>query len=93
MLGEWDGIANGSGSQFVSAVPVVPHYVRGPIPAVAHAGAVQCLNPNAFASTAVPSTGACLGGDTPLNCQFGSLGRYASRGAADRNLGGITNVA
>ena len=27
-----------------------------------------------------PSTGACVGGDTPQNCQFGNLGRNALRG-------------
>ena len=27
-----------------------------------------------------PSTGACLGGDSPRNCQFGNLGRNALRG-------------
>lgn len=27
-----------------------------------------------------PSSGACYGGDTPKNCQFGSLGRNALRG-------------
>ncbi len=27
-----------------------------------------------------PSTGACAGGDSPKNCQFGNLGRNALRG-------------
>ena len=27
-----------------------------------------------------PSTGACYGGDSPQNCQFGNLGRNALRG-------------
>ena len=27
-----------------------------------------------------PSTGACVGGDTPANCQFGTLGRNQLRG-------------
>jgi len=29
-----------------------------------------------------PSTGACVGGDTPQNCRFGNLGRNALRGPA-----------
>jgi hypothetical protein len=41
---------------------------------------VQWLNPNAFVSTVDPSTGACLGGDSVANCQFGNLGRNALRG-------------
>ena len=43
-------------------------------------GTIQWLNPNAFVSTVDPSTGACFGGDTVKNCQFGNLGRNALRG-------------
>ena len=43
-------------------------------------GTIQWLNPNAFVSAVDPSTGACYGGDTPQNCQFGTLGRNALRG-------------
>jgi Carboxypeptidase regulatory-like domain len=75
-----DGIVNGSGPQFASAVPGVPLYAHGPIPGVTQLGTLQWLNPNAFVSTVDPSTGACLGGDTPQNCQFGNLGRNALRG-------------
>jgi len=75
-----DGIVNGSGPQFASAVPGVPLYAHGPIAGVTQPGTLQWLNPNAFVSTVDPSTGACLGGDTPLNCQFGNLGRNALRG-------------
>jgi len=75
-----NGIVNGSGPQFASAVPGVPLYAHGPIAGVTQPGTLQWLNPNAFVSTVDPSTGACLGGDTPLNCQFGNLGRNALRG-------------
>jgi hypothetical protein len=75
-----NGVVNGSGPQFASVVPGVPLYEHHPIPGVTQAGTVQWLNPNAFASTVDPSTGACLGGDTPMNCQFGNLGRNALRG-------------
>jgi hypothetical protein len=75
-----NGIVNGSGPQFASVVPGVPLYEHKPIPGVTQPGTVQWLNPNAFASTVDPSTGACLGGDSPKNCQFGNLGRNALRG-------------
>ena len=75
-----DGIVNGSGPQFASAVPGVPLYAHGPIAGVTQPGTLQWLNPNGFVSIVDPSTGACLRGDTPLNCQFGNLGRNALRG-------------
>jgi hypothetical protein len=75
-----NGIVNGSGPQFASVVPGVPLYDHNPIPGVTQPGTVQWLNPNAFVSTVDPSTGACLGGDSPKNCQFGDLGRNALRG-------------
>lgn len=71
---------NGSGPQFASVVPGVPLYEHNPIPGVTQPGTVQWLNPDAFVSTVDPSTGACLGGDSPKNCQFGNLGRNALRG-------------
>jgi hypothetical protein len=74
------GIVNGSGPQFASVVPGVPLYEHKPIPGVTQPGTVQWLNPNAFVSSVDPSTGACLGGDSPRNCQFGNLGRNALRG-------------
>jgi hypothetical protein len=43
-------------------------------------GTLQWLNPNAFVSTVDPSTGACVGGDTPAHCQFGNLGWNTLRG-------------
>ena len=75
-----NGIVNGSGPQFASVVPGVPLYEHNPIPGVTQPGTVQWLNPDAFVSTVDPSTGACFGGDSPANCQFGNLGRNALRG-------------
>ena len=75
-----NGIVNGSGPQFASVVPGVPLYEHNPIPDVTQPGTVQWLNPDAFVSTVDPSTGACLGGNSPKNCQFGNLGRNALRG-------------
>jgi hypothetical protein len=75
-----DGIVQGSGPQYASVVPGVPIYEHNPIPGVTQPGTIQWLNPNAFVSAVDPSTGACVGGDTPANCQFGNLGRNALRG-------------
>src|SRR5271157_500527 len=75
-----NGIVQGSGPQFASIVPGVPLYEHNPIPGVTQPGTIQWLNPNAFVSTVDPSTGTCLGGDNPQNCQFGNLARNALRG-------------
>jgi hypothetical protein len=75
-----NGIVNGSGPQFASFIPSVPLYEHNPIPGVTQPGTVQWLNPDAFVSTVDPRTGACFGGDSPKNCQFGNLGRNALRG-------------
>ena len=75
-----NGIVQGSGPQFASLVPGVPLYERQSISGVTEAGTIQWLNPNAFASTIDPGTGACVGGDSPATCQFGNLGRNALRG-------------
>ena len=61
-------------------VPGVPLYEHHSVPGVTQPGTVQWLNPDAFVSTVDPSTGTCLGGDSPKNCQFGNLGRNALRG-------------
>lgn len=75
------GIVQGSGPQFASLVPGVDPYCRHcNIPGVTQPGTIQWLNPNAFVSAVDPSTGACNGGDNPLNCQFGNLGRNSLRG-------------
>ncbi len=75
-----NGIVNGSGPQFASVIAGVPLYEHKPIPNVTQAGTIQWLNPDAFVSSVDPSTGACVGGDSPQNCQFGNLGRNALRG-------------
>jgi Carboxypeptidase regulatory-like domain len=75
-----DGIVNGSGPQFASVVPGAPLYDHNAVPGVTQPGTIQWLNPNAFVSSVDPSTGACMGGNTPRNCQFGDLGRNALRG-------------
>jgi hypothetical protein len=75
-----NGIVNGSGPQFASVVPGVPLYEHHSVPGVTQPGTVQWLNPDAFVSTVDPSTGTCLGGNSPKNCQFGNLGRNALRG-------------
>ena len=75
-----NGIVQGSGPQFASVVAGVPLYEHKPIAGVTQPGTIQWLNPDAFVSTVDPGTGACAGGDTPTNCQFGNLGRNALRG-------------
>jgi hypothetical protein len=75
-----NGIVQGGGPQYASVVPGAPLYAHEPIPGVTQPGTIQWLNPAAFVSSVDPSTGACVGGDTPRNCQFGNLGRNALRG-------------
>ena len=75
-----NGIVQGSGPQYASVVPGVPLYEHNPIPGVTQPGTIQWLNPDAFVSVVDPGTGACAGGDSPRNCQFGDLGRNALRG-------------
>jgi hypothetical protein len=58
----------------------VPLYDHHAISGVTQPGTLQWLNPDAFVSVVDPSTGACAGGDSPANCQFGTLGRNALRG-------------
>ncbi|MGD0498553.1 MAG: carboxypeptidase regulatory-like domain-containing protein [Bryobacteraceae bacterium] len=75
-----NGIVQGSGPQYASVIPGVPLYEHNPIPGITQPGTIQWLNPDAFVSVVDPSTGACAGGDSPRNCQFGNLGRNALRG-------------
>jgi hypothetical protein len=75
-----NGIVQGSGPQYASVVPGVPLYEHNPIPGVTQPGTIQWLNPNAFVSSVDPSTGACTGGNSVKDCQFGNLGRNALRG-------------
>ena len=76
-----NGIVQGGGPQFATVVPGVNPYCKHcDIPGVTQPGTVQWLNPDGFVSTVDPSTGACYGGDSPQNCQFGDSGRNAFRG-------------
>jgi len=76
-----NGIVQGSGPQFASLAPGLDPYCRHcNIPGVTQPGTVQWLNPDAFVSTIDPSTGACLGGDSPAHCQFGNSRRNQFRG-------------
>ena len=70
----------GGGPQYASVVSGVPLYEHQAIPGVTQPGTIQWLNPDAFVSTVDPSTGACAGGDSVKNCQYGNLGRNALRG-------------
>jgi hypothetical protein len=74
------GVFQGSGPQYANRVPGVPLYRKTAVPGVTQAGSLQWLNPDAFASVVDPSTGACAGGDSPTNCQFGNSGRNNYRG-------------
>jgi hypothetical protein len=75
-----NGIVQGGGPQFASVVPGAPLYAKSAVAGVTQPGTLQWLNPDAFVSAVDPSTGACVGGDSPTNCQFGTLGRNALRG-------------
>jgi hypothetical protein len=65
---------------YANRVPGVPAYSKNPVAGVTVAGTKQWLNPNAFVSVVDPTTGACTGGDSPENCQFGNSGRNSVRG-------------
>ena len=75
-----NGVFQASGPQFARRVPGQPLYRKTAIPGVTVAGTRQWLNPDAFISVVDPSTGACTGGDSPANCQFGDSGRNGMRG-------------
>ena len=75
-----NGIVQGSGPQFASLVPGVDPYCRHCNLASTQPGTIQWLNPDAFVSAVDPSTGACVGGDSAANCQFGNSGRNQFRG-------------
>jgi len=74
------GIFQGSGPQYANRVPGVPLYRKASVSGVTQTGTKQWLNPDAFASVVDPATGACAGGDSPGNCQFGDSGRNQFRG-------------
>lgn len=75
-----NGVFQSGGPQFARRVPGVPLYDKHPYPGVTVAGTKQWLNPNAFVSVVDPSTGACTGGDSATDCQFGNAGRNTVRG-------------
>jgi hypothetical protein len=75
-----NGIVQGSGPQFASIVHGVDPYCRHCDIASTQPGTIQWLNPDAFASAVDPSTGACVGGDSAADCQFGNSGRNQFRG-------------
>jgi hypothetical protein len=75
-----NGVFQGSGPQYANRVPGVPLYRKSSISGVTQTGSRQWLNPDAFASVVDPSTGACAGGDSLANCQFGNSGRNNYRG-------------
>jgi hypothetical protein len=65
---------------YANRVPGVPVYQKNPVADVTVAGTKRWLNPNAFVSVVDPTTGACVRGDSPANCQFGNSGRNSVRG-------------
>ncbi|WP_160115122.1 TonB-dependent receptor [Bryocella elongata] len=75
-----NGVFQSSGPQFARRIPGVPLYKKTAVGGVTVAGTRQWINPDAFASVVDPSTGACTGGDSVANCQFGDSGRNTVRG-------------
>lgn len=75
-----NGIFQGSGPKYANRVPGVPLYRKSSVSGVTLTGSRQWLNPDAFASVVDPGTGACAGGDSLANCQFGNSGRNNYRG-------------
>jgi hypothetical protein len=75
-----NGIFQASGPQYARRVRGVPLYRKAPYSGVTIAGTKQWLNPDAFTSVVDPATGACTGGDSVANCQFGDSGRNTVRG-------------
>ena len=75
-----NGVFQSSGPQFARRIPGVSLYEKSAVRGVTVAGTRQWINPNAFASVIDPSTGACTGGDSVANCQFGDSGRNTVRG-------------
>ncbi|MDR3750406.1 MAG: carboxypeptidase-like regulatory domain-containing protein [Terracidiphilus sp.] len=74
------GIFQASGPQFARRVPGVPLYRKTAYSGVTVMGTRQWLNPDAFVSVVDPTTGACTGGNSAANCQFGDAGRNTVRG-------------
>jgi Carboxypeptidase regulatory-like domain len=75
-----NGVFQANGPQFARRIPGQSLYQKTPYAGVTVAGTRQWLNPNAFISDVDPTTGACSGGDSPTDCQFGDSGRNTVRG-------------
>ncbi|MGC1462112.1 MAG: TonB-dependent receptor [Terracidiphilus sp.] len=75
-----NGIFQAGGPQFAQRVPGTALYRKTAYAGVTVAGTKQWLNPEAFESVVDPTTGACIGGDSSGNCQFGDSGRNTVRG-------------
>jgi hypothetical protein len=75
-----EGVFQGSGPQYANRLNGVPLYRKSPVSGVTQSGSLQWINPDAFVSVVDPSTGACAGGDSTVNCQFGNSGRNNVRG-------------
>jgi hypothetical protein len=75
-----NGVFQAGGAQFAHRAPGAPLYRRSAYSSVTIAGTRQWLNPDAFVSVVDPTTGACTGGDSAANCQFGNSGRNTVRG-------------
>ncbi len=83
-----DGVFQANGSStiqfnapaYANRVPGVPVYGKKARSEITVAGTRPWLNPQAFVSVVDPATGACTGGDSPANCQFGDSGRNSVRG-------------
>jgi len=75
-----NGVFQANGPQFARRVSGQPLYQKTSYAGVTVPGTRQWLNPNAFVSVVDPTTGACTGGDSPADCQFGDTGRNTVRG-------------
>jgi hypothetical protein len=75
-----NGVFQANGPEFARRVPGQPLYHKTPVAGVTAPGTRQWLNPNAFVSVVDPTIGACTGGDSAANCQFGNSGRNTARG-------------
>ena len=65
---------------YASRIPGMLEYRKNSVAGVTVAGTKQWLNPEAFVSVVDPTTGACVEGDLPSDCQFGNSGRNSVRG-------------
>jgi hypothetical protein len=75
-----NGVFQSVGPQYARRVAGEPVYQKSAVSGVTLPGTRQWLNPKAFVSVVDPTTGACIGGDAPANCQFGNSRRNTVRG-------------